>query len=289
MIGRDDILKVLGQADRLPPFPDVVTRLETELSSPNVSNRRISSLLAQDAVLVSKLLRVANSAYYVGNQNIASVDDAIVRLGFRELRRLVYSASIIGRYQKLGKGVMPRFWEHSLSVALASRAMCDFCKQPVAVDVQEAAYVAGLLHDLGAIVLMHWFPEDYRHVVAGLRAEGGLASDHESKLFGIEHGEVGGILAAQWALPPGIQQAIMCHHQPWRAVDEQRSLVRLVHIADFICNNQGYGREEFGSPHWFDPEAWDFLGLGIDDIQAIIGRVRAEANRSIIMAKALVS
>lgn len=112
MIDRKDILAALEGADQLPPFPDVLIRLERELSQPDVSVLRLASLLEEDVALVAQLLRVANSAYYGGRTRITSVADAAIRLGMQELRSIVYTAAVIGRYRPVGRVNMPLFWGH---------------------------------------------------------------------------------------------------------------------------------------------------------------------------------
>lgn len=288
MIDRKDILAALEGADQLPPFPDVLIRLERELSQPDVSVLRLASLLEEDVALVAQLLRVANSAYYGGRTRITSVADAAIRLGMQELRSIVYTAAVIGRYRPVGRVNMPLFWGHSLAVGMAAGAVCRSCKVRVPKEVYEAAYVAGLLHDLGAIALTQWFPEESFAAHVAIREHGGTASAYELEMWGIEHGEVGGLLAERWSIPVSIQQAIMHHHQPWLVGPEHRTLVRVIHIADFICNNLGFGRDESVFPNWFDPEAWDALGLSIEDSQSIISQVRAAADKSIVLTKVLV-
>lgn len=287
MIARNDILAALERADQLPPFPEVVIRLERELSNPDVSLDRIVRLLEKDVALVAQLMRVANSAYYSGISRLSSVKDAAIRLGTQELRRIVYSATVIGRYRQLCHVDADRFWSHSLTVAMTARVVSEFSKRPIPRAVQEASYVAGLLHDLGAIALMHWFPKEYAETTIDVREHGGTASEYELTHWGMEHGEVGGLLAESWHLPMGVQQAIACHHQPWLAGPSERELVYLVHIADFICTNQGYGRDDYGFPRWFDPNAWDSLGLSLDEASAIIQKVRAQAEKSSVLVKVL--
>jgi HD-like signal output (HDOD) protein len=237
--------------------------------------------------LVAQLLRVANSAYYASKSKITSVREAALRLGMRELQRIVYTAAFVGRYRQVGGASAERFWGHALAVAMASRAVCRFCKQPVPQDASESAYVAGLLHDLGALALMHWFSAEFAEVIASTREQGETTSECEFKRWGIDHCEVGALLAQRWKLPRPIHEAIRHHHQPWLADPLYRTVVRLVHIGDFICNNQGFGRDEIGLPTWFDSEAWDSLGLSIDDSQAIIEQVRADGEKSVVLANVL--
>jgi HD-like signal output (HDOD) protein len=287
--GRDQILQALERAHQLPSFPEVVVRLERELSRPDASVQKVVPLLQEDAILVAQVLRVANSVFNAGKSPIVSIEQAAVRLGLRELRRVVYAGAVIQRWRTMGSVNPERFWSHSLAVGLAGRAVSSLSANRGPEAQLESVYVAGLLHDLGAMVVMHLFPEEYSKILAILSERGGTASEHELVLWGIDHGEVGGILAARWALPQAIQEAIQFHHQPWLAGPEQRDLVRLVHIADFVCNNQGLGRDGSGFPNWFDAASWDALGLSLDQSEAIIGRVRAEGDNSVVLAKALVT
>jgi len=286
---REEILAAAKRADHLPPFPDVILRLEKELSRPDVSINKLVQLLEQDMTLVAQLLRVANSAFYASKSRITTVREAAVRLGMRELQRIVFTAAFIGRYRGLGGRRAERFWAHSLAVAMAARAVCKFCKHPVSSEANEAAYAAGLLHDLGALALMHWFEAEFEETIAATREQGTTSSESEFTRWGIEHGEVGGILAERWKLPRPIQQAVRFHHSPWLAEPLDRTVVRLVHIADFVCSNQGFGRDDTSLPTWFDSDAWDSLGLSIDDSQSIMAEVHKDGDNSVVLAKVLTS
>jgi HD-like signal output (HDOD) protein len=289
VITRKDVLTALESADQLPPFPDVVIRVEKELSRPDASINKLVGLLEQDMTLVAQLIRVANSAFHASKSRITTVREAALRLGMRELRRIVYTAAFVGRYRNTGGARSERFWCHSLAVAMASRAVCKFCKQPISPEAHEAAYVAGLLHDLGALALLHWFEAECAETVVATREQGGTTSECEFARWGIDHAEVGGLLAKRWQLPRLIQQGIRYHHQPWLADPADRTVVRLVHIADFVCSNQGFSRDETGLPNWFDSDAWDSLGLSLDDSQSIIDEVRTDGENSVVLAKALTS
>ena len=139
MLTRKEILVAVERANQLPPFPDVVIRLEKEISRPDASINKLVSLLEQDMTLVAQLLRVANSAYYASKSKITSVREAALRLGMRELQRIVYTAAFVGRYRQVGGDSAERFWGHSLAVAMASRAVCRFCKQAVPSEASESA------------------------------------------------------------------------------------------------------------------------------------------------------
>jgi HD-like signal output (HDOD) protein len=288
-LDRDRVIKALQKVEKLPAFPEIVLRVERELSQPDASIRKLVVLLQQDAGLVANVLRAANSAYYAGNAKIASVEQAAVRLGLRQVRQIISASAVVTKYRNIAKAHSMRFWGHSLAVAMTARALLNLCQQAIPTDDQESLFVAGLLHDLGLLALLHLFPAEYETLLAQQHEQGGDSSSLETAAWGVEHGEAGAILVSRWALPPPVEQAIRFHHKPWLAGPEHRAAVQLVHIADFVCNNQGFNRDDAEFPNWFDPQAWDSLGLSMDQCSVIVERVRAEGERSVVLTKALMA
>jgi HD-like signal output (HDOD) protein len=283
---REQIISAVEQTTSLPSFPEVVLRLQEELGKSEPSVLRIGQIVEQDPALSARFLKVANSAYYSRGQKTTSIQQAITRLGLAEARLLALATALVNQFGNFGGGNAQRFWGHSLAVALSVRIMVDLGKAEISKEAADSYFSGGLLHDLGVLVLFHIFPEEYAELTKEVQEKGGVPCDIEREYWGTDHGEVGGVLARLWKLPENICEAICHHHSPWAAAAEHRQLVQLVHLSDFVCNNQGFGRAESGFPEEFDQGAWEALGLDLEQVPEIIEKVQEEGQRSEVFLEA---
>jgi HD-like signal output (HDOD) protein len=283
---RDKIIEAVQGTNDLPSFPDVVLKLQEEFRKSEPSIARVGQIVEQDPAISARFLKVANSAYYSRTQKISSIQNAVTRLGLEEARLLALATGLVSQFGDFGGGDPQRFWGHSLAVALSVRIMSELSSKAISESVADSAFTGGLLHDLGVLILFHLFPEPYGELTKIVMEKGGTPGDVEREQWGTDHGEVGEILALRWKLPESICQAIRYHHCPWEAAPKHRSLVQLVHLSDFVCNNQGFGRTESGFPEEFDQGAWDALGLDLNQVPEIIEQVRQEGQRSEVFMEA---
>ena len=288
-ITRTQIIEALNQQTSLPSIPDLVIRLEAELRSEEPSMNDIAEIIEQDPALSLRLLSVANSAFYRRGREVSTVRQAMSRLGFEEIRRLAVAAVLVNSYKDLGKENPTLFWGHSLAVAFATKAVAGFCSVPLLQDAVTASFTCGLLHDVGILALNQLFSREYQELRGKRVLEGGDINRLETETFGIDHGEVGGELMRQWELPEQMCKVVTLHHRPWEcdpADTETFQIVQLIHISDFICNNQGYGRRRQILPDAFEDSAWNALGLSLDHVPDIINMVRVEGERSQVFMNA---
>lgn len=219
-LSTDDQETLLKRIRDIPSLPEVVTRILAVIGRPETPASEIARLIAYDPGLTSKVLRMVNSAAYGFQRQISSIQHSVMILGFGTVRGLVLSASIF----KLFKGhARPgglnhrKFWEHSLTTAVAARMLAQRLRLPDADDIFSAA----MLHDIGKVVLDTYFP-NYGQVLAEARQQHlpfhGAAFHHlEENLLGITHTGIGGLLAGKWKLPIEMAEVIQYHHQPERA------------------------------------------------------------------------
>ena len=208
----------------LPSLPSTVVALGEAVNDERCSVDRVLGILSKDPSISAALLRLANSAFYAGDEQVRDLRTAVVRMGFEAVLNLGRSAAVIRAF-KDAKNLDPmRLWQHSVAVGLVAKGICRMTGNQAR---SETAFLAGLLHDVGKIALDRCFPEEYAPVVAAI-AEGGVGLDLELELVGITHAEVGGILAAQWNFPDDLVQVIRHHHAP-EAGDYLSSLI-------FLCD-----------------------------------------------------
>lgn len=263
------IIERLEDGDELPTFPDVALRLNQLIERGDPSIEQIAEIIEYDPVLTTRMLRLANSAAYGGN-DIDDVRTAVVRIGMQSVRDVVMSLSLINNMPHSTLINYQKFWMHSISVAYASTLIERYSTKNVRPHKQ--CYIAGLLHDLGILMLDHLLGEQYNEVIA-------LSQNTEQELhllerekIGVDHCEVGSFILKQWGLAEPIVQACLYHHEPLLDTSDDAMVTKTVHMANFVCNNQGIHNGTGSFPQGFSESAWFDSGLDIDDIPEIINR-----------------
>jgi putative nucleotidyltransferase with HDIG domain len=228
-----DLPRILRQINQLRPLPVNVTHLLRALDSPAVSVGVVSDYIAMDQALAAYILRVVNSVSLGYSSSCSSLRDAVVRLGFKRIRSLVLNTFAAGpltrRLMGYGYG-NGQLWNHSLLVANFSRWLAQAFSYP---DPEEA-YVAGLLHDMGKLVLDQFVAKDYDQIYALVNAHNLTFWEIEHQFFGIDHAGVGGLMATRWGFPESLSQAIQYHHSPAKTQNKQK-LTAIVTLADDIA------------------------------------------------------
>ena len=251
--------------DQLPPFSPVLNGLMASLAEEDVSFARLAGLIERDTVLSGNVLRLVNSALYGRRGTISSVRAAVAMLGLNRLRNFVLGLSVSrmwARVQTPAGWRMDRFNEHSAAVAVFS----DLIVQKADVDYPEGAFVAGLLHDLGQLMVAISLPEEYALIRRACSGRQIPIETLEQEHLEITHSELSAAALARWGLPLAIQKAVLYHH---RSSDDPAGhgggripLSRAVEIADLMANDRGYVVHEedgqFGLPA---AEALERLGI----------------------------
>ena len=273
----------------LPTMPEILFRVEKALRDDSSAAGRIATLIREDPALTTSVLRVANSVIYRGklSNKIASVPQAVARLGFTEVRRICMTTALIRAFNSYGNSIdHVEFWRHSLTVAMATRIFQRYSDKPkiMRTDELEDAFVAALLHDIGILALDQFFPELLARVRAVAEEELIPLAQAENNILGINHGEIGGKLLAAWNLPERVVSAVTWHHDPDRSAAQYRSVTQIVHLADFVCVNQSIGHTLEGLYEGFSEGAWHDLGLSADEIPEMIDDLKEEAVRSEVMS-----
>lgn len=266
-MNRTELQRKVETTANLPSLPTVVTKIIETVDDPNSSTQRLNELIVQEPALAARMLRLANSAFFGRRSGMVSLPQCALVLGLNTVRSLALSASVHQMMSQAGvESFDPRqFWRHSLGTGVAGRVMARHCGQDA-----EAAMSAGLVHDIGRLVLDVVVRAEYGAVLARIR-EGADEAQSELKAFGATHAEVGGWLALKWKLPPSIIAAISCHDRPESAPEEFRPLARLVRLADSMAEVLGRGKPA----SLVDRSLWDAAGIRIDaipEIEASVGR-----------------
>ena len=228
--------KVIG----LPSLPTVVTQLINLVGDPATSARDISQLISADQALTAKILKVANSAFYGFPRKIATVQLAIVVLGFETVKNLGLSVAVLKRFHA-GKAHplfdRQQFWEHAIGCGVAARMLVRKRNR----KLEGEAFVAGVLHDIGKLILIEYFPDEFGESLELACDELLTISEAEMKVIGVTHAEIGGWLAEKWNLPESLVQAITYHHNPL-AIEEPSEIRMVTHAANALTRHNHIGQ-----------------------------------------------
>lgn len=247
----------------VPSLPSVVDHILSLMSKPDTPASRISDLIAFDPGLTSKVLRMVNSAAYGVQRHISSIQHGIMILGFNTVRGIVLSASVLKLFDgKSHPGGLDHeaFWWHSTSTALAAQTIAKEKKLPI----HEDAFTAGMLHDIGKLVLDVYFPQQYLPILE----QAPLHHGAEFYLLEMEklhtnHSLVGARLGEKWKLPNNIIEVIAHHHQPSLAL-ENTMLVHVVSLANDFARLAIYNAGLF-SFSALRQESLEYLGINEDE------------------------
>jgi HD-like signal output (HDOD) protein len=251
---------IQSSLEKLPPFSPIVRRLLASISvdDDKLSLSAIGNLIEHDTLIAGKVLGIANSALYSRGLKIVSVQQAVSRLGPNRLRNVILALSvnrIWGSFQTPDNFSIPRFNQH----ALATAAAADLISQKVVPDLSEGAFVAGLFHDIGELLLVNLFPVEYSALLEHVALEGEDLENCEASLFGTTHAEVSAEAVAYWQLPIEVQNAVRHHEQP--ETSNTITLSRIIKAADRYANAYGYSLMDWPYPDEVLHRTLDDLGI----------------------------
>ncbi|NVM79233.1 putative nucleotidyltransferase with HDIG domain [Duganella sp. SG902] len=253
----DDIIKAVRD---LPSLPAVVSELLASIDQEDLDTHALASKITLDQALTAKTLRLANSSFYGMPSKVNTIHQAVAVLGFHSIRTLVTACAVTGSFPAAPASGLdfPAFWRHAVASAVCARVLAPYCR--ISPDT---AFTAGLLHDLGTLVLATRFPTQYRLVIEHQRQHDCLSVTSQRAVFGVDHAAVGAALAAHWKFPAAIQAAVAEHHQdpPATAPGTQLPLTTLIHLANALAHALDLaGREDDQAPP-LSLAAWQALDL----------------------------
>jgi putative nucleotidyltransferase with HDIG domain len=250
------IKKITESIIGLPTLPTVVAKMLELVDNPRTSASSLARLIAADQALTARILKLANSAYYGFSREISTVNMAIVVLGFNTVKDMGLSLSVFDAF-KAEKGDttfdLTRFWEHSIACGITSRMLARNYRSRYSAE----AFVAGLLHDIGKVILNQYFKNEFLAIIDAQK-EGATLEEAEQTVIGTSHTQIGSWLADKWNLPRIIARTLKYHHEPWETKKEAL-FIAFIHLANYICHISGYGysgRQETTEP---DERLWELF------------------------------
>ncbi|NLL37075.1 MAG: HDOD domain-containing protein [Fretibacterium sp.] len=255
--------RIINKMKEIKSFPQFVVETLRKLHDPTSSASDVAQSLSRDEGLVLRVLKLANSAAFGMTRNISDISEAISLLGYKNVSNLVLAATV---YSVMDKGLSGyaldrgELWRHSLTVAYASR----YLAQVTGKVSPEEAYVGGLLHDIGKVVLNDYVRFGYGIIVKMVEEEQIPFTDAEMRVLGFDHAMVGSLLVEKWDLPEVYQYAAALHHKPNELPEEKaqyQPLVDVVSLANAMCLMLGIGMGADGLQFYIYPEPLERLGI----------------------------
>jgi putative nucleotidyltransferase with HDIG domain len=251
--------QILSNIESLPPMPQTVAEVMRMSRTQDFSPADLATVVCRDAVLTSNVLRLCNSGFYGLSQEVTSIHKAVLLLGFDMVKNLVFSSFVHGVIREDLPGyaqTAESLWEHSLGGATAALVLAERSVPELA----DAAYTAGLIHDIGKVVLANFVSKAYLQVVELVRRKRMSFREAEQETLGTSHAEVGALVADHWNLAPVLQDVILHHHEPSTAQVEPR-LSAVVGLADGVCSILGVGAGLDATDSQLDDWSLELLGL----------------------------
>ncbi len=270
-IANDLARSLLDDVSELVSPPDVCVKVFELAESKDASAQQIGDVISRDPALTIKLLKLVNSSYYNFTRKIDTVTRAVTIVGVRELYSLVLAVSAIKSFSNLPNALVniDTFWRHGIFTGLIARDIARQCH----ILHPERLFIAGLLHDIGSLVMYSKMPQQMADLLMIAQGDEGILHQAELSELGFSHADLGGAMAETWMLPAALQEAITYHHLPSYA-QEAPIETAIVHLAEALANQSEIGAfcENPGENH-IDSAVWDILELSAEefDQDAAIG------------------
>ena len=234
------LAQALSKMADIGSLPELTARIVDLVEDQQATARHMHSVIRQDPALASRILRVVNSAFYGLPAQVGSLERAILLLGLSAVKNIALGASLARMFS--AKALSDQFtardlWRHSLAVAVGARELATVGKwmQP------DEAFVAGLVHDIGLLVVQQLFPAELKTVVEQAAAAPTNFCALEQAIVGADHEAFGGALAGRWRFPPLLRYAVSYHHEPLSLQPEFARFAGLIYLVDTLCSNRRHG------------------------------------------------
>jgi putative nucleotidyltransferase with HDIG domain len=282
MSGEESMRGIQAYIAKMPSLPTTVSKVLEVCNNPKTSPTDLNQVISLDPVLVGKVLKLINSAYYGLGTQITSLVRAIIMLGINTVKNLALSTAVIDTFSK-GKEFqainIEGFWRHSLCVGVTSRLIAR--RRGVDQKLIEEYFAAGLLHDIGKIPLNSVMSDEYLMAMGLSDRERVSLYDAERRGLGIDHCQVGALIAQSWRLGGPIADAIANHHSYADYGGQNRDILYSVALANYFANREEIGFSGNRYPQKLSPIVYEALSL----TPAILDELETQVNEEIEKAK----
>lgn len=260
ILSDESIKKIVSQIESLPSLPAIYTQIMAEMQSDDPSIKNVGAIISRDISMTAKILQVVNSVFFGLPQKISNPQQAVMLLGLETIKSLVLSVKIFSEFsQKKNSWFnLDAIFNHSISVSTHAKAIVK--SEKMNQEVINYSLMAGLLHDLGKLILATNFKDTYRQLLTESQNSTHELWELEYETFGTTHAEIGAYLMGLWNLENPIIEAIAFHHCPTKSVSTQMGLLAAVHVANALDHAEGLPQDQQMDLQ-YDDEYLDRLGV----------------------------
>lgn len=261
--------EIIRQIDELPAYSSTILKIMSIANNPKASAVDLIQVISLDPLMTTKVLGLVNSAYFGAREKVVSLKRVVIMLGFNTIKNVAIGSAVVSSIKMRNNYrwfTGDQFWEHSLGVGIGAKIIAAHAG--VSAQDQDEYFIAGLLHDVGKVVLIQHNPDEHARIWAADFEPGSAKTELEEEEFGIDHAELGGLVAKKWNLPTSLLEPIRLHHSlaptgnP--AVDR---MVSAVHVADYVCNDREIGiKNRCGTIGYKVRDALNCLSIGENEI-----------------------
>jgi len=263
---------------KVSSLPTIFVKLDEAMENPRSTNKDYAVIINEDTAMAVRLLRIANSALYNFPAKIETVSHAITIIGSKQLRDLLLACSVIKMFDDIPEEFvsMELFWRHSIAVGVTARILAGMRRE----NNVERFFVAGLLHDIGRLILFTETTKQMQHIVKETKERQQLLFKIEKELMGFDHAKLGGLLLKTWKLPNRLIDAVQYHHAPMNSKTHPVE-ASIVHLADIIVNALQLGTtgEHLVPP--LNDQAWGLLNLEKDTLATVVEHLLVQYNDAV--------
>lgn len=263
---KQGVLQYITCDIELPTLPTVFMKINETIINPKSSARDIADAISMDTSLSTRLLKIVNSAFYGFPSQIDTLTRAVAIVGTRQLSILAFGIKIISVFDGISSDIidMKSFWKHSIACGVIARIIAGYKN----IRNTERLFVAGLLHDIGRLIMYSYMPTVSLCAIRKAKETKGLLYDKEYEIMKLDHAEIGQMLLKKWKLPFSLEDIVAHHHAPQTSRNQLECSI--VHLADIITNaiKIGTSGEYYVPP--LDPFSWDLIDMSEKTLTSII-------------------
>ncbi len=266
--------RIINNIDSLPVLPEIILKINEVLQNSEVNIDEITQIIEKDSSLSTKVLRLANSSYYGFASQIDSISRAIIVLGFNTVCNVATSVGVSAIFKEQYKNVgidLAGLWLHTLGCAVASKVIISVKN----VNDAEKAFICGILHDIGKIIIARVFPAEQKKIFEALIKSKNTICEIEEEIIGTDHTKVGFAIGKKWKFPDYILDVIRFHHNPFLSMIAP-DITAAVHLGNAIAKALSFGVSTDPKVSVINPEIWGRIGIDEKTIPSLIKDIQNE-------------
>jgi putative nucleotidyltransferase with HDIG domain len=277
---KSQTLKKLELIENLPTLPVIIHQIQRLIDNPKSNMAQIATIITRDQAIAARVVRLVNSAFYGFGGRISSIQQAIMLLGLNTVKNLVIGVSVVKTFEGAAEATIfdrHKFWLHSFACATCARQMAKSLNK----EEPEDFFLAGLLHDIGILILDQFFHDEFIAIVQRVTKTRDELIATETGALGLDHCDIGAFIADKWRIPDFFRIAIRHHHRPCFSeieAEHARLIAAAVHVADVMVCQRGI-TPGFPCATRVNDAATGLLGLKNGAIDAIVETVESELKK----------